>query len=456
MIEMKFERESIRLLERALGDLERGFSDLPDLEVDLDLKAMGEVMAEVADRMKDNFPYFHPYYAGQMLKPPHPIARAAYMMSMWINPNNHAMDGGRASSIMEKEAVSEIAAMFGWKEHIGHLTGGGTMANMEALWVSGKKHPGKFVVASEQAHYTHSRISDVLGLPFDPVPADDAGRMDLQALEERLRGGDVGTVVTTIGTTGTGSLDPLPEILELKERYDFRLHADAAYGGYYVLVDNLSSQTRDVFDHLGEVDSIVIDPHKHGLQPYGCGCILFRDPEVGTLYKHDSPYTYFTSSDLHLGEISLECSRAGASAVALWATQRLMPLVPGGEFASGLASCREAAMNIHDRIVSDSRFLDIFPPERDILVYALKGDTAGSISHLDEMFFDSTALKGLHLAKFRYPSHSLESRWNGVKFDRGEITCLRSCLMKPEHLEHLDELWEIMKRSASEVQLLSI
>ena len=47
--------------------------------------------------------------------------------------------------------------------------------------------------------------------------------------------------------------------------------------------------------------------------------MLFRDPAVGSLYKHDSPYTYFSSQDLHLGEISLECSRAGASAVALWA-----------------------------------------------------------------------------------------------------------------------------------------
>ena len=61
--------------------------------------------------------------------------------------------------------------------------------------------------------------------------------------------------------------------------------------------------------------------------------MLFRDPSVGQLYKHESPYTYFTSKQLHLGEISLECSRAGASAVALWATQQLLPLTPGGEFA---------------------------------------------------------------------------------------------------------------------------
>ena len=73
---------------------------------------------------------------------------------------------------------------------------------------------------------------------------------------------------------------------------------------------------------LAACDSIVVDPHKHGLQPYGCGAVLFRDPAVGRLYLHDSPYTYFTSDELHLGEISLECSRAGAAAAALWLTLR--------------------------------------------------------------------------------------------------------------------------------------
>ena len=68
--------------------------------------------------------------------------------------------------------------------------------------------------------------------------------MDLKALEKVLKTGKVGTVVATIGSTGAGTIDPLPEILELKEKYGFRLHADSAYGGYFTLVDNLSPATR--------------------------------------------------------------------------------------------------------------------------------------------------------------------------------------------------------------------
>ena len=443
-----FEKDTLKILEKALARLEDGFRALPAIEQNLDMDAMEAVMLQVAEKMQENYPYFHPYYAGQMLKPPHPIARVAYMLSLWINPNNHALDGGLASSHLEKEAVTEIAKLFGWESFLGHLTGGGTMANMEALWISGKLNPDKKVVASEQAHYTHKRISEVLGLNFRSIPCDHKARMDVDALRKMLDAEDVGTVVATIGTTGTGSVDPLLEILKLKEQYGFRLHADAAYGGYFTLVDNLEPYARNVYEHLVEVDSIVVDPHKHGLQPYGCGCVLYRDPGVGKYYKHESPYTYFTSSELHLGEISLECSRAGSSAVALWATQKLLPMERGGEFANGLSNGRKAALALYEKVASDKRFKTIFPPELDILVWAPDGNSVSQISERSERIFNAAAKENLHLATFRYPSSLLQDKWLGVDFDQPYVTCLRSCLMKPEHLDWVESIWGILSKVA--------
>src|SRR5437764_15127739 len=107
--------------------------------------------------------------------------------------------------------------------------------------------------------------------------------MDVETLEKRVARGDVGTVVATMGTTATGSVDPLPEILTLREKYGFRVHADAAYGGYFALARNLGERARSAFMKLSEVDSMVIDQQKHGLPPYGCGCVWLRDPEVGRL-----------------------------------------------------------------------------------------------------------------------------------------------------------------------------
>jgi glutamate/tyrosine decarboxylase-like PLP-dependent enzyme len=417
---MLLENASLELLKKALPDLDSGFEELPALARTASPNArMFEVMAEVAARLQDNFPYFHPLYAGQMLKPPHPIARAAYALATWINPNNHALDGGRASSAMEKEAVAQIAAMFGWKQHLGHLCGGGTMANLEALWVAGQLRPGEKIVASDQAHYTHGRISGVLKLPFHSVPTDSRGRMDIAALK-------------------------------LSEKHGFRVHVDAAYGGYFALAGTLSAGTQAAFEQIARVDSVVIDPHKHGLQPYGCGCVLFRDPAVGTLYKHESPYTYFTQANLHLGEITLECSRPGASAVALWATQQLLPLERGGEFAKMLDACRQSAVAFSELILGDSRWVLPLTPELDIVVWAPRADTAAKTSALSQRVFDEAAKRNLHLALIHLPVRFFANANPALEWPEkdGTVVCLRSVLMKPEHRDWLPRIWEILSAAA--------
>jgi glutamate/tyrosine decarboxylase-like PLP-dependent enzyme len=240
-------------------------------------------------------------------------------------------------------------------------------------------------------------------------------------------------VVATIGTTAVGSVDPLPALLALREKHAFRIHADAAYGGYFGLVENLRAETRAVYERLGEADSIVIDPHKHGLQPYGCGCVVFRDASVGRFYKHDSPYTYFTSGELHLGEISLECSRAGAAAVGLWATQRLMPLVRSGEFARALGRSRAAALALHARLAGDARFVATLAPELDIVVWAVRAPSVTQSSILARRTFDEAAARHLHLALAELPVEFFDLAGAGIARDRDTITCLRSVLMKPEH-----------------------
>jgi tyrosine decarboxylase/aspartate 1-decarboxylase len=442
---------ALRLLASALPQLQASFGHLPVQAPAPAIEAMDAVMSKVVERMEDNYPYFHPLYAGQMLKPPHPLARAAYALAMTINPNNHALDGGRASSRMEVEAVREIARMFGWTDYLGHLTSGGTFANLEALWIAGQLAPGKRIVASEQAHYTHGRISGVLGLPFSSVSADREGRMDMVALESALSAGDVGTVVVTLGTTATGSVDPLHKVLALRSAYRFRIHVDAAYGGYFTLVSMLGDEAAHAFACLAQADSIVVDPHKHGLQPYGCGCILFREPAVGRFYKHDSPYTYFTSEDLHLGEISLECSRAGASAVALWATQQLLPLIKDGEFARGLGSSREAATLLHQRICADRRWLSPFAPELDILVWAARAGTVAASSRLAQQIFAAAAQENLHLALAQVPSKFFPPGSWPDQHQNGVITCLRSVLMKPEHLDWLEEIWTRLSQVTDQV-----
>jgi len=179
--------------------------------------------------------------------------------------------------------------------------------------------------------------------------------------------------------------------------------------------------------------------------------VLFRDPQVGAIYKHESPYTYFTSSELHLGEISLECSRPGASAVALWATQRLLPLVRGGEFAKMLEASRDTAVQFARRLANDDRWLLPFAPQLDIVVWAPRAKTVAETSALSQRIFDAAAKQNLHLALIRLPIKFFGAQHNLQASATDTVLCLRSVLMKPEHRDWLDRIWAILSQVADSV-----
>jgi glutamate/tyrosine decarboxylase-like PLP-dependent enzyme len=480
-----------RWLSRGLAAIEDWQDSFGPFDRDPSLRVSDEQFAGAFDdftrRLGDNYPFFHPSYAGQMLKPPHPAAVVGYLTAMLINPNNHALDGGPATARMEKEVVAQLAGMFGLGTHLGHLTTSGTIANLEALYVARELHPGSGVAYSTEAHYTHGRMCGVLGVEGTPVGVDGAGRLDLAALDDLLAGGRIGTVVATAGTTGLGAIDPVHKVLAIARRHGVRVHVDAAYGGFFTLLagagdgvgnddgdgggDDGEGSHRDggpgdgggngsgadrgdaggrarldpaPWRAIAECDSVVVDPHKHGLQPYGCGAVLFRDPVVGRLYRHDSPYTYFTSDELHLGEISLECSRAGAAAAALWLTFRLLPPTPDG-LGKVLAACRRAALDWSELIEAAGSLTLYQPPELDIVCYfpaagplslsaidqaSARMMAAGMADRADPVFLSTLQVTAGEFAR-RHPA---------VTADRDGARILRSVLMKPEAQSHVARL----------------
>jgi glutamate/tyrosine decarboxylase-like PLP-dependent enzyme len=427
------------------------YQEHPAQQVDPDRFAAA--FKELTERLGDNYPYFHPDYVGQMLKPPHPVAVAGYLTAMLINPNNHAQDSGPATARMEREAIAELARMFGLGTHLGHLTSSGTIANLEALYVARESHPGKGVAFSAESHYTHGRMCGVLGIEGTSVPVDGRGRMDLDALADVLRKGDVGTVVLTAGTTGLGAIDPIHEALALKERYGVRLHVDAAYGGFFALLAHPSSPepiAPEPWRAIAGCDSVVIDPHKHGLQPYGCGAVLFADPSVARFYLHDSPYTYFTDAEFHLGEISLECSRAGAAAAAFWLTLQVFPLRPDG-LGAFLAASRRAALAWAEEITRSPHLSLYQPPELDIVAYF---PTAATLSEIDaasaRVLAEGMAAgpEPVFVSALRIGAEAFARRHPEVRADADAARVLRSVLIKPEAQSHVDRLHRIERLAA--------
>ncbi|QXE35842.1 aminotransferase class V-fold PLP-dependent enzyme [Streptomyces sp. GMY02] len=410
-------------------------------------EAFADAFGRFAKRMEDNYPFFHPRYAGQMVKPPHPAAVVGYLTAMLFNPNNHAAEGGPATTEMERECVAALAEMFGLPAHVGHLTTSGTMANLEALYVARRLHPDRGVAYSSECHYTHERMCEVLGVEGHRVAVDSYGRIDLDALESLLKTGRIGTVVVTTGTTGLGAVDPVHEVLPLARRYGARVHVDAAYGGFYALLGRADAPEGidpRPWQAVAECDSVVVDPHKHGLQPYGCGAVLFPDPRAGRHFAHDSPYTYFTDAELHLGEISLECSRAGAAAAGLWLTLQLLPLTPDG-FGAILAANRRAALRWAD-LLAASDALELYQrPDLDIVNY-FPVTRPASLSAVDaasgRLLQDGMTAhqEPVFLSVLRTDAEAFVRRHPRIVRDADAARVMRSVLIKPEAEHYLDRL----------------
>lgn len=420
----------------------------PDEVYQIDPGHFEAVFQDYTDRLCGNYPFFHPLYAGQMMKPPHPAAVIAYLAAMLHNPNNHALDGGPPTGRMEVEAVEAIAQSLGFPEHLGHLTSSGTIANLEALWVARQLHPDKAIAFSDQAHYTHGRMCEVIQAKGLTVPSLPDGRMDLNALEWLLQAEKIGTVVATLGTTPLGALDPLHELLALQTRYGFRIHVDAAYGGYYHLLK--ADPAFREFQAVPRVDSFVVDPHKHGLQPYGCGCVIFADPKMAELYTHESPYTYFTSQERHLGEISLECSRAGAAAGALWLTLQVFPLAADQGMGRILHKTRQAALAMAEALHASERFTLYLDPAMDIVTYFPKATDTRAISAAAEKIFTCAmaAKKPVYTAKLNVAAEKFARLHPDIAVNSETVTILRSCLLKPEHLGWVPQIMETLENAA--------
>jgi glutamate/tyrosine decarboxylase-like PLP-dependent enzyme len=222
------------------------------------------------------------------------------------------------------------------------------------------------------------------------------------------------------------------------------VHVDTAYGGFFTLIaDELDEETERHYRAIAQSDSVVVDPHKHGLQPYGCGAVLFNDVSIGRFYKHDSPYTYFASEDLHFGEIQLECSRAGASAAALWATLQIFPLTKDG-LGSVLQGGRNAAVEWHKLLSESEVLVPLQAPELDIVTYLPRASKFSSVDAISQAIFEKSAQaprdQQIHLATYVMKPQGFIRRSFELEQDRDTARILRSVLMKPEQENWIPDL----------------
>ncbi|PYS97816.1 MAG: pyridoxal-dependent decarboxylase [Acidobacteria bacterium] len=260
----------------------------------------------------------HPRMFGYVASPAAPAAALASGFAAALNQNVTSWRSAPAATEIERTVVRWLAEMIGYAGEGsssgcgGLLTSGGSMANLNALFIahrtkareaarddaqnisSGGAHdPSReglwnagapmTVYASDQIHLSVTKAADILGLGREHVrlvPSDEKFRLDVRALRERIEadaraGLRPFCVVASAGTVSTGAVDTLADVARVARERSLWFHVDGAYGA---LAASVKSKL-ELFDGLEEADSVSLDPHKWLYAPIDCGCLLFREPE---------------------------------------------------------------------------------------------------------------------------------------------------------------------------------
>ncbi|NEO11997.1 MULTISPECIES: pyridoxal-dependent decarboxylase [unclassified Moorena] len=207
------------------------------------------------------------------------------------------------------------------------------------------------VIVPASKHYSLPKGAAILGLGANnmhTLPLDVYGRMDVAELEEAIdeyiaSKHPIISVVSIFGTTEEGNVDPLADVVKLRDQkyrpanVDFALHADCAWGGYFasLLWDNLddpedkplpplplSDYVIEQYQHLKHTDTITVDPHKTGYLPYPAGGLCYRNMAMRSLIAFEAPYINSggatTEEELVLGTYGIEGSKPGAAAAGVY------------------------------------------------------------------------------------------------------------------------------------------
>lgn len=236
----------------------------------------------------------------------------------------------------------------------------------------------------DTAHYSWAKSGSLLGLGFQAVKhieVDLDGRMDMVALRAELEycrthGHPVMQVVAVMGSTEEGAVDPLRDIVRLRDEFaglglNFAIHVDGAWGGYFNSILRppggfgsdpadiieqhpelyVSEHFREHFDALPYIDTITLDPHKSGFIPYPAGSLCYRNGEMRQLIAYHAPVVSHGNIDPNVGTYGIEGSKPGAAAASVYLSHKCIPLDRTG-YGRLLGRCLFNSKRLYAALVS--------------------------------------------------------------------------------------------------------
>ncbi|MGP3927696.1 pyridoxal phosphate-dependent decarboxylase family protein [Streptomyces sp. 8N616] len=365
--------------------------------------------------LRDAVYFHHPRYLGHLNCPVVIPAVLGEAVLSAVNSSLDTWDQSVGGTLIERRLIRWTADRIGLGTAAdGVFTSGGTQSNLHALLLArdetcriigknAEKAPRKAeilprlrILASECSHFSVAKSAALLGLGYEaviPVPVDRQRRMRPAALArelDRCRRENLApmAVVATAGTTDFGSIDPLPEIAALCERYRTWMHVDAAYG-----CGLLVSRRRHLLDGIERADSVTVDYHKSFFQPVSSSAVLVRDQ--ATLRHATYHADYLNPARMAQEQIpnqvdkSIQTTRR-FDALKLWMTLRVM----GAEAVGGLFDAVvDLAAEGWKLLDEDPRFEVVTEPQLSTLVFRyLPPGTAGTAATAGTALTDAVNL----------------------------------------------------------------
>ena len=275
----------------------------------------------------------HPFFFNQLFAGVHPYALAGQFISSTQNGSMFTYEIAPVYSIMERQVCLKLAKFIGWDDTDSILAPGGSICNLYGMLCARHKSfpniktkgmgglPNMVVFSSEHSHYSVGKFAILMGIGTDniiKVKCDEDGRMCPENLRHQIVKAKQNSsfpicVVSTIGTTVLGAIDPIDAIANVCIEFGIWHHVDGCLGAPVVLVPDLVDDVRGI----EKVDSVAWDAHKLWTVPLQCSAFLANPKHKGILLECNSMHArYLFQQDkqnydpsLDTGDKSIQCGR---------------------------------------------------------------------------------------------------------------------------------------------------
>ena len=347
----------------------------------------------------------------------------ADMLSDITNKYSGIAFSGPGAVKIESQVIRWLTSVIGYPaQAFGNLTSGGSIANLTAIKAARDAHgihsanvKKAVIYFGEQTHHSVHKGLHVTGL-YEAVQRKisltdsfqiNTVELEQQMVADKAAGLQPFLVVGSAGTTDTGAVDPLDELATICTQHGAWFHVDAAYGGFFMLVDEIKNKLKGI----ERSDSVVLDPHKTLFLPFGSGAVLLRDGNV-LLASNSSKASYLIDTDgaddINPADTGIELTRPNRG-LRMWLPLQLHGVAP---FRACLKEKLVLSRYFYEQI--QKLGFETGPyPDLTVVIFRYPGDADNSINqrlitaiHADgRVFLSSTIIGGKMWLRCAVVSH---------------------------------------------------